>query len=259
MQLAIWNAIQYFPYMTPKKLIATLARPSLVREIHHLLWVEPRQNRGVLDEGWNCRDHALVVATLCQMLGFNAYTIHGAASFVQGATGGRPPVGLGQDPHAWAAVDGGGMHDLSVRLDRTAVPHWTDWQVLCISGSVPHAKRKMRLHYPKTALEYEDTVAAASHRQAERCAIYLAREYEPLTKAALSASMAWSNSILTDDLRDQIGEQPDFHARFALHLFELLGDPALSLTELPPTEAWKDLTLRDIDVIGAVCRRGKIQ
>jgi hypothetical protein len=90
----------------PKNDIDKLTTTTFLDEIHHLLWIEPGDNRGTWDEGWNCRDHALLSCIVCQLLKMTASVIYGEAMFVQGPTGDAPPVGLHQQTHAWLGLDG---------------------------------------------------------------------------------------------------------------------------------------------------------
>ena len=68
-----------------------LASKPFLREIHHFLWMEPFYNRGQLDQGWNCRDHALVTALVIAMRGTVPllWTVRQPSYAVLEATGNR--------------------------------------------------------------------------------------------------------------------------------------------------------------------------
>ena len=113
----------------PKRLVEALSREDFLRELHHLLWIEPQLNNGQRDEGWNCRDHALIVAGVAQMLGFTASVIHGRATFVQGPRQ-TPTLWASASPHSWVGVEGAKQSDLSIRLRAVEqFPSWRDWEV----------------------------------------------------------------------------------------------------------------------------------
>lgn len=44
--------------------VERLVRSNVVDELHALLWVQPRVNRGELDLGWSCREHAASIDAL---------------------------------------------------------------------------------------------------------------------------------------------------------------------------------------------------
>ena len=110
---------------TRTDLVQTVCRtlvPALIQEIHALLWIEPLVNRGIYDPGWNCRDHALMVAGILAAHLVPVQIVHGQAMFVAGPSGDRPPIGRGQDvndttTHTWVEVPSIGIVDISPNLE----------------------------------------------------------------------------------------------------------------------------------------------
>src|SRR5688572_6667019 len=91
-------------------------------EVHRLLWMEPFHNRGVLDLGWSCRDHAFVVACLLRLTSTSTRLVHGKCMYVQGPEATSPPCAIGQECHAvaghtWLKSSDGKIMDVSPRLE----------------------------------------------------------------------------------------------------------------------------------------------
>jgi hypothetical protein len=97
-------------------IVDLLTRDDFLRELHHLLWIEPAERRGKWDPGWNCRDHAFIVGFIARLLRSEAVVILGRAMFIVGPSGEKVPLGVEQSPHAWLAINGYGYFDLSLRF-----------------------------------------------------------------------------------------------------------------------------------------------
>ena len=63
--------------MHASQLVSKLTTADLLDEIHHLLWIEPGENHGKWDEGWNCRDHAWLAGVVCQLFKLTAAVCYG--------------------------------------------------------------------------------------------------------------------------------------------------------------------------------------
>jgi hypothetical protein len=238
------------------QLKAALTRPDFLRELHHLLWVEPHDNRGLWDEGWNCRDHALVTAALAQLFGFTAVVGYGQATFVQGPSGELPPVGMELNIHAWTMVEQGGMYDLSPRLAQNKFPGWRPSSVIAQSSCEPAVGTKFS--YLLEADHYQNTIARATHDQGCLHVVFWGQESNNLSRVVLGDSLNFCNSPLTDQLRAQFGEKGDLHAKAVLHLWEFLKGEAASLTPLSQGDAWSKIGDRKGDAVYRVCSRGRI-
>ena len=84
--------------VTETALAQSLLDDGLVDELHGFLWTEPFANKGTPDDGWSCRDHAVVVGRLLRSAGAEVRIRHGRCMFVQGpGAHGAPPVGIGPE------------------------------------------------------------------------------------------------------------------------------------------------------------------
>ncbi len=245
--------------MNQDQLKAALTRPDFLDELHHLLWVVPHENRGEWDEGWNCRDHALITAALAQLFGFTAMVGYGRAMFVQGPSGEFPPVGMGVNPHAWAMVERGGMYDLSPRLTHAKkYPEWRPSPIKMVGQSTCQPTEGTKFSMVLEADQFENIVARATHERDCFHAVFLGERANDLSRIIIGDSLNFCNSALTDTLRARFGEKGDLHAKAILHLWEFLKGDATTLTQLPQMEAWQKIADRKGDAVYRVCSRGRI-
>jgi hypothetical protein len=249
--------------MNSEPIAALLTSNDFLAEMHHLLWVEPHENRGIWDEGWNCRDHAFLVGFLIAMLGdASAHAIFGKAMFAQGPIGDAPPVGFEQGPHAWTGSNLCGHVDLSLRLSGVRHPDFKfpDWPVYAIAGSQCVPFEGTRFVHTANAQKYESTVSQASHSEGVRTAIYLRQATPiPFTKKVLFTAFDFCNSPLTDRLRTQFGQRPDVYASAVLHLLDFLHAETGSMRELEQLEAWEALTVKYPKPFNRVCEEAGLQ
>jgi hypothetical protein len=131
-----WNPDSHLN-MPNRDIVDLLTRDDFLRELHHLLWMEPAERRGKWDPGWNCRDHAFIVGFVVRLLRSEAEVILGRAMFIVGPSGEKVPLGLEQSLHAWLAIDGDGYFDLSLRLDESVMPggNWLAWPVKALAAN----------------------------------------------------------------------------------------------------------------------------
>ncbi len=240
------------------RLKAALTRQDLLDEMHHLFWVDAQENQGKWDEGWNCRDHALVTAALAQLMGFTAIVGYGQAMFVQGPSAEVPPVGLNLSMHAWTMVERGGVYDLSPRLSRTKLEGWRPSSVAVIAQDSCEPSVGTKFTMVLEEPEFDDAVARATHDEGRFHAIFKGETTNDLSKAILGDSLNFCNSILTDQLLARFGSKGDLHAKAILHLWEFLKGQATGIRHLPQWEAWGRISERKGDAVYRVCSRARI-
>lgn len=225
--------------MNAEEFKTALASRAFRSELHHLLWVSPFTNRGVRDEGWHCREHALIVGVLALLHGFSAVAIHGKAEFVMGPTGGVPPGCIRQDPHTWVRIDGVGSCDLSVRLN--SMPSglvWADWQDSYLLGSKFVPNDSTFYSALGDRMKHENACALASHQPDARAAHYLQIQGEHIGLQQIENSMKWCNSPMTDRLKNMYPTRSDIYAKAILHLDEILCGKGQSVIHIPQMAAW---------------------
>lgn len=240
--------------MSSKPTIDSLTSSCFLDEIHHLLWIEPGDNRGTWDEGWNCRDHAFLAGVVCQLLKTTASVIYGQVAFVQGPGEDCPPVGLTQTSHAWLRIDGLGFMDLSANLLRCREPVWRPWPLRCIAKSqcIPEGSFQLA----RSAEDYEYRVAAATHAPG-RTAIYFGQGYDGIDSGFVEKAFEFVNSPLT--VRLSASFDATIYPKAAIHLFKFLTSEHQSLRHLPREEAWEMISRQPGNPVDWLRLRGGIR
>jgi hypothetical protein len=216
-----------------------------LEELHHLLWMEACENKGMFDAGWSCRDHAFVVGALLKAVGEEVRLVHGKNIFIQGPAGSKPPVGIGQQDHemsghSWLKSDTGKIIDLSPRLHSGLPSHWAPLGFTGIVHGVWQPEGEGSVAGFTTALRYRQAVAEATHRQGSNVALYLEQFKASFSVSIVTDAVEYINSPLTDRLREL--QDPEIYSKCVLHLRGFIDGTRESLTELPQHEAWKYLS-----------------
>jgi hypothetical protein len=230
---------------TETALAQSLLDAGLADELHGFLWTEPFANKGTPDDGWSCRDHAVVVGHLLRTAGADVRIRHGRCMFVQGpGADGAPPVGIGQEGasrvgHTWLAVAGLGDVDLSPRL-QTAQPPWVPVDSPGIVGSAWVAARATGFSVTTHLREYEAAIGRATGATDQLQAVYLMEREEPYTDAVGRKGLAWANSRVSLRLLER-GLPADLYLRFAAHLAGVRAGDRRPLRGISHNKAWKIL------------------
>jgi hypothetical protein len=185
--------------VTETALAQSLLDAGLADELHGLLWTAPFANKGTPDDGWSCRDHAVVVGHLLRSAGADVRIRHGRCMFVQGpGADGAPPVGIGQEGssrvgHTWLYAADLGDVDLSPRL-QAAQPPWVPVRSPGVVGSSWVAGRATAFSVTTHLREYEAAIGRATGATGELQAVYLMEREEPYTDAVGRKGLSWANS-----------------------------------------------------------------
>jgi hypothetical protein len=230
---------------TETDLAASLLDAGLVDELHAFLWTEPFANKGTPDDGWSCRDHAVVVGHLLRSAGAAVRIRHGRCMFVQGpGSDGAPPVGIGQQGasrvgHTWLYAAGLGDVDLSPRLE-TAQPPWVPVESPGVVGSSWVAGRAAGFSMTRHLREYEAAIGRATGAMDRLQAVYLMEREEPYTAAIGRKGLSWANSRVSLRLLER-GLPDDLYLRFAAHLTGLRAGERRPLGAISHNKALKFL------------------
>ena len=228
---------------TETDLAQSLLDGRLVEELHAFLWTAPFVNKGTPDDGWSCRDHAVVVGQLLRSAGAGVRIRHGRCMFVQGpGSDGAPPVGIGQEGasrvgHTWLSVDGLGDVDLSPRL-ASAQPPWVPVASPGVVGSAWIAGRAAGFEMTTHLREYEAAIGRATGATDALHAVYLMEREEPYTDAVGRTGLSWANSRVSLRLLER-GLPDDLYLRFASHLDGVRCGERRPLGAISHNKAWK--------------------
>lgn len=223
--------------------VARLLASEVILELHALLWTKGRLNFGEWDGGWSCREHAVSVASLLTLDGAAVFLRHGRCMFVQGPSGERAPVALGQEAsrrvgHSWAWVEGLGDLDVSPRL-REGQDRWrplvTDvgvvgerWPVDGITTTVAICDNRQ---------SYENAIAVATYAEDVATAVYWAERQEPFTVEMLVDGVRYLNSPLTSKIKVIAGE--DVYIKLVAHLRGVFAAERQPLRTVSVGKAWR--------------------
>ena len=229
--------------VTETALAQSLLDAGLVAELHALLWTAPFANKGTPDDGWSCRDHAVVVGHLLRGAGAGVQIRHGRCMFVQGpGSDGAPPVGIGQEGasrvgHTWLHASGLGDVDLSPRLE-SAQPPWVPVASPGVVGSSWIAGRAAGFEMTTHLRDYEAAIGRATGATDELHAVYLMEREEPYTDAVGRNGLSWANSRVSLRLLGR-GLPEDLYLRFAAHLDGVRSGERRRLGAISHNKAWK--------------------
>lgn len=227
-----------------KKLKGALTDKRLVRETHALLWREPFMNEGQRDEGWMCREHALITAGVGALLGYKPAVAWGSLALIgQVADGSSALLYVGE--HSWCMFDGAGFFDLSLDLSPGKGPGWGVWpgHLLAGDGFYPGKKIEFRCFSADQSQRFSAAIESAKQKAtAERglfSAYYHGEEVAWLAADYIADAPSFINSPLTDELKELPSFTPEIYAKAIKHCWNVLNHRTRSLAELPQREAWK--------------------
>lgn len=235
-----------------RDLATALQDARLVDELHAFLWTDSFVNGATPDDGWSCRDHAVVIGQLLISLGADVSIRHGKCMFVQGpGSDGAPAVGIGQEGasragHTWVAVADIGDIDLSPKL-AARQPPWRPLQSTGVIGSAWVAEQPTLFAMTERLSEYEGEIARATHATDHLQAVYLTRREERFTADIAQAGLSWASSRVSLRLLER-GLPDDLYVRFAAHLLGLLSGERRPLRGLSRNRAWSVLA-EDRDLV----------
>lgn len=240
--------------------IRSTLTPSLTQEIHALLWIHPIVNRGVYDQGWNCRDHALIVAGILAANFIPVQIPHGRVMFVLGPSGSYPPVGRGQDvndarTHTWVEVPLIGIIDISPNLKTRDQAKWrpTNFDGIIASRWIPEGNCMVR--QVASGFEYEREIALATHWHEQCSAVYWGRDADVFSPKLFENAFDYVNSPLTDKLRDSF--QQSIYAKVVLHLIDRTRGLGRSLATVSRNKAWQIINQRPNNAVEQLAGLGR--
>ncbi len=229
--------------MTPDEFLEAASTELFRNEIHSFLWSGPITNYGFRDEGWSCRDHAVVLATLAASKGIGSHLCTGFNMFVLGPSDGSGSVGTGQewDPegpgHSWIELEGSGTLDLSPNfesLSRLRGPF--------TSHGVTAQKWRTSIGnfdvvYAETPDTYNLAVAVATSQPDVGVAIYGVERRETFHTDMLRPDFI--NSPLTRTIR---GYGDLIYVKLAVHLSRVLSGEGSIRREATQRKLWRAIS-----------------
>jgi hypothetical protein len=229
--------------MTPNKFLEVVSAETFVDEIHSFLWSGSITNYGVLDEGWSCRDHAVLLATLAAVNGISSQLCTGFNMFVLGPSSGSGPVGTGQNwvpagpGHSWLELDDSWILDLSPTFEslrRLRGPFTS-------CGVTAQEWRTSLGNFGVVCVEtpdaYNQAVAIATHQNEVGVAIYGVERRETFHAEMLEVDFI--DSPLTRTIR---GYGHLIYVKLAVHLSRVLSGESSTRRETTQRKRWRAIS-----------------
>lgn len=215
--------------------LRALASDRFLREIHHLLWMDPHVNKGTLDVGWNCRDHAWVTGILIGASGHKPVFFHGKATYILRRTARSKTRIIQQGLHSWVGTENHGLIDLSIKSKGTidGEPYRLP---SCIFANkwMPSDGGTVNAVRDEATFAREIDMATKGNKAT---AVYLIKEAELLSANFLLQADAWINSPLTEKLKTLTSDVSELYCSILLHLIHFLRNEAQSLTTMTQSDA----------------------
>ena len=221
-----------------------------LREMHHFLWLDADVvDNGVVDAGWNCRDHALMVALLLQSFGRTSMFVHGEAVFARGRSGKIPGMTVSQVPHTWVLLDGVGAIDVSIKssFDSAGEHFRLGLDAVFANAWIPRGKGAV--HFVKERASFARAMEELPRRENHATAVYMPQEVEHVHDGHVFYSAGWAGSPLTKRLDNEFGDPCAAYAALLLHLRALLLREAPSLAGIAAPLAWRSIAASRTDAI----------
>ena len=183
---------------------------------------------------------------------------HGKAIYVRGPFAELPPAGFGIDvngpgSHTWLDVEGLGTVDLSPNLAGQEGTPWLPAPFEGIVGGRWTPDESGRFVQYESLADYENQIAAATHREFALAAVYLPLERQLFEGRMISQSYRFVDSPLTDHLRKHFDES--IYAKAILHFLGWPDDTRRSIKGVSKRKAWRLIDAYQGDAIADVLKR----
>jgi len=240
--------------------VESLHSERFLKEIHYLLWRAPFRNNGVQDSGWNCRDHAVIVALLLRNFGIQSGVCFGKMALVTGPNGKEQPIGNVVNPHSWNFISGADWLDASVRIPRE-IPSWRSWKVDGVFGKSAYANLETTLSVMKSPVDFENSVNEASKNPGGRALIYQMPQNNiiPADKIPLDDLPRWVNSPHSRRIAAEFASDRIIYLKAAYHLLMLIENKRETLTTIEKSGIWHHISrIPDEQVFSAMPQMCKL-
>jgi hypothetical protein len=223
-----------------KTLQRALTQPRLLNEIHFLFRRAPFRNGNGRDEGWMCREHSFVAASVGALTGFQPFLAFGKVALigdVQGSSGRRGALMV--DPHSWSMFEKIGMIDLSLNLSNSSEINWKPWpiEVLALGHPQLHTTVFACDEFEKWQQAVDTAVAGSGFH-----ILYLGGSGELLSARYVKNALAYINSPLSDELR--LLADVEIYSKAVKHLWGVCNRvrKCMCVSGISQSDAWKELS-----------------
>ena len=211
-------------------------------EINFLLYTKSHPGLdGEYDAGWNCRDHAIVMALLLKRKGVYPKIANGKCMFIQGPFSGNAPFGVGQETyhksgHNWIVDPKFGLIDVSPSLEVDKHRFRASFNGVFGRVWLPQGKKNKKVVVCHDPHDYEQAISKANHATALSTAVYMHLDEMEVTDKLIKSPFKFLNSSFSSEIKKRFGS--DFYPAIAHHLHGYMLGQRDSLKSLGKLKAW---------------------
>lgn len=211
-------------------------------EINHLLHSSGHMGAdGEFDPGWNCRDHALVMAMMLKRGGSYPQVAHGKCMYVQGPYLKNTSFRIGQEArqtsvHDWLVDQKFGLIDVSPHLEVRTHRFRTQFNGIFGQVWLPSGKERTKVVVCRDADSYETEIDKASRLSGLSTAVYLLMDKMEITDQMVTSPFKFLKSQLSAEIKKRFGSA--FYPAIAHHLHGFTLGERESLKNLEKLKAW---------------------
>lgn len=212
------------------------------KEINHLLYSNSfTGSDGEIDPGWNCRDHALVMALVLKAGDQHPKIATGKCMFVQGPVAGNAAFRIGQEDyyksgHNWLVHAKFGLIDVSPTLQSKEHSFRAPFNGIFNRVWLPQGKDRVSVVVCDNPDDYEKEIRKASKAMAHSTAIYLHLDEQEVTGKLIESPFKFLHSRFSTEIKSRFGA--DFYPAVAKHLHDFVLGKSESLISLGSVKAW---------------------
>lgn len=215
------------------------------KEINHLLYSNSfTGSDGEFDAGWNCRDHALVMALMLKSGETYPKIASGKCMFVQGPFAGNAAFRIGQEDyyksgHSWLVHATFGLIDVSPFLQSKEHRFRAPFNGIFNRVWLPQAKERVSVVVCHDLPGYVEEIEKASHALHHSTAIYLHVDDAEVTGKLIESPFKFLNSRFSAEIKSRFGA--DFYPAVAKHLHDFVLGKADSMVSHGKIKAWGEV------------------
>ena len=212
------------------------------KEINHLLYSKSfTGSDGELDAGWNCRDHALVMALMLKSGDTYPKIAIGKCMFVQGPYSGNAAFGIGQETHYgsghnWLVHTKFGLIDVSPSLEAGHRRFRASFNGIFNRVWLPPGKERTKVVLCEEPQGYEQEINKASKAYGHSTAVYLHLDDLEVSDKLIKSPFKFLNSRFSTEIKKRFGA--GFYPAVAHHLHHFMLGERDSLLSLGNLKAW---------------------
>ncbi|MGB5485869.1 MAG: hypothetical protein WBN06_00580 [Lysobacterales bacterium] len=212
------------------------------KEINHLLYSKSYTGSdGEFDAGWNCRDHALVMALMLKSGDTYPKIANGKCMFVQGPYSGNAAFGIGQEiqytsGHNWVVHSRFGLIDVSPSLEASHHRFRASFDGIFNRVWLPQGKERTKVVVCDEPHDYEQEISKASKAYGHSTAVYMHLNDLEVTEKLIESPFKFLNSRFSTEIKKRFGS--DFYPAVAKHLHHYMIGERNSLLSVGHLKAW---------------------